>query len=192
MITCESLYEISIKTPSGVRSIPPGTIFESNNNAGILSLLKREKIRIISSSEIHPPLNQSPQSPQCLQNEASKGTPVADIDISKSAMSATIRNEESPLSPLPPAKEIVTGWNQEMRGLIDWFQTAPRLKQPFHLEKHLHVCTPEKFYDSLERSIHAGPSGPRGRHGALMDNLKKLKIVMDGCNTDQCADNLPF
>jgi hypothetical protein len=182
MITCESIYEIRIKTPSGIKSIPPGTIFESDNDTGVLLLLKQRKIRVLSRSKIHFPLQQSLQSPQSLQSENCIGFPDTDIKKQKSAMSAiNITGESRPRS-LLPKNNTVTGWNQEMRGLIDWFHTTPRRTQPFHLAPHLYVFTPEKFYESLQLDIQEGPLGPRGRHGALMDDLKKLRKVIDAWN----------
>lgn len=182
MITCICIYEIRIKTHNEIKSIPPGTIFESDNNTSVLALLEQRKIKVLSRSKIYFPLQQSPQCPQCLKNESYKGSPAADIDISKSAMSANIEDEKFPQRPLPPANESLAGWNKDMQGLIDWFQTAPRIRQPFHLVKHIHVCKPEKFYDSLERSIQAGPSGLMGRYGVLRDDLKKLREVVEENN----------
>jgi hypothetical protein len=75
-------------------------------------------------------------------------------------------------------------WDQPSKDLINWFITTPKIKEPFCLDQHRRVCNPEKFYNSIMHDIQAGPSAPRNKHGVLIDDLKKLKIVMNGYNTD--------
>lgn len=172
-------------------NIPPGKIFSTSNIYNMLSLLKRSKIAIISSDNDNLPIEQSPQRPQCLQTENCQGFPDADIDSQKSAMSAS--NQVN--SPLPALSKAICGvreWDPEMQQYLEWFKTAPRIEQPFHLAKHLRICPPEKFYASLERSIQAGPLGPRGRHGALLEDLKKLKTLIDGDDSNASPGNFPF
>lgn len=185
MITCQTIDEIRIKTPSGIINIPSGKIFNTSNINKVLYLLKSSKIAFISSDNDNLPTEQCPQSPQRLQSENCKGFPDADIGKQKSAMSAS-NQVTSPLHALLESTCGVREWDPEMQQYLEWFKTAPRIEQPFHLAKHLRICSPEKFYASLERNIQAGPLGPRGRHGALLDDLKKLKTLIDGngSNTD--------
>lgn len=191
MITCQTIDEIRIKTPSGIINIPPGKIFNTSNINKVLSLLRSSKIAFISSYNDNLPTEQCPQSPHCLQSESCKGFPDADIEKQKSAMSASDQ-VNSPQHALSKATCGVSGWDQEMQEYLEWFKTAPRIEHPFHLEKHLYVCGPEKFYDSLDCSIQAGPSGPRGRHGALLDDLKKLKTLIDRDDSNASPGNFPY
>ena len=85
---------------------------------------------------------------------------------------------------ITPLANKNTSLSTEFQDLIDWFITAPRIKKPFQLDQHRRVCMPEKFYDSLLHEIQSGASCPRNRNGAVIDDLRKLKIVMDGHNTD--------
>jgi len=75
-------------------------------------------------------------------------------------------------------------WDQESQEIIDWFMAVPRMKNPFNLDAHRHVFMPDKFYESIMRDIQAGPSGPRNKYGAIMDDLKKLKAIMNGNDAD--------
>jgi hypothetical protein len=191
MITCRTIDEIRIKTPSGIINIPSGKIFNTSNINKVLSLLKSSKIAFISSDNDNLPTEQCPQSPQCLQSENCKGFSDADIGKQKSAMSAS-NQVNSPLYVLSESACGVREWDPEMQQYLEWFKTAPRIEQPFHLAKHLRICSPEKFYASLERSIQAGPSGPRGRHEAILEVLKKLKTLIDGDGSNASLGNFPF
>lgn len=86
---------------------------------------------------------------------------------------------------ITPRTNMNASWSKEAQELIDWFVAVPKINEPFHLDQHRQICNPEKFYDSIIRDIQAGPSVSRNKHGVLMDDLKKLKIVVDGYNTDQ-------
>lgn len=160
-------------------NIPPGRIFNTSNINSALNLLTHSKIVIISSRNEDITIGRSPQCPQRLQSESCKGFPATDIERQKSAMSADGEGDSPPCT----SSQVSDGeqeWDHEMQRHIEWFKAAPRITRPFHLEKHLYVCMPEKYYESLDRSIQTGPSGPRGKHGALMADLRRLREVSDG------------
>ncbi len=187
MIICRVPDRIRIKNPNRIRYILPGDIFETSNIGSAISLLKHKKVEIISSDNesLHvkqsPQCRQCPQCPQSPQSEYSRQFRDADIEKEKSAMSANDQWNHSPRG-LSKGGSDVSEWDVETQRYLEWFRTAPRMKRPFHLETHLYVSLPPGFYDSIERSIRAGPSGPRGKNGALLDDLKKLRRVIDGDN----------
>ena len=70
-------------------------------------------------------------------------------------------------------------WSKEAEKLIDWLLSTQQIKEPFRLDQCRKVFGPDKFYSSLLREIQIGPSCPRNRTGALVDDLQKLKNVVD-------------
>ena len=70
---------------------------------------------------------------------------------------------------------VMAEWPPEMRELIIWFMELEPPTEPFYLEPYIHVIDPEKFFASLKREIASGHSCPRGRNGALLYDLNKLR-----------------
>ena len=69
-------------------------------------------------------------------------------------------------------------WRPEDKTLIDWFLTMNPPVEPFHLEPHRRIVNPSKFFAALRKDIEAGPDGPRGRYGALIQDLIAMKKVL--------------
>ena len=69
-------------------------------------------------------------------------------------------------------------WSLEFQALIDWFMELDTPKEPFHLEPNRRIINPSKFFAALQRDIEAGPQGPRGRYGALIQDLIAMKKVL--------------
>lgn len=69
-------------------------------------------------------------------------------------------------------------WKSEDKTLIDWFLTMNPPMEPFHLEPHRRIVNPSKFFAALQKDIEAGPNGPRGRYGALIQDLIAMKKVL--------------
>ena len=93
----------------------------------------------------------------------------------KSDKTPFLKNAQQPkvkLSINPP--EIIE-WDAEMKELIKWFDVVPKPTEPFHLQDHIYVTDPEKFFDKLRREIEIGPRGPRARTCALQSDLRNLK-----------------
>ena len=86
-----------------------------------------------------------------------------------------------------PRSSVKTEWSPEDQLLIDWFMTLEPPKEPFQLAPHIKVLNPEKFFAALRMDIGAGPRGPRGRHGALMDDLTVLKRLSHQKGEVSCA-----
>lgn len=103
----------------------------------------------------------SPEKKITPQNPSPKGTPEARQQV----------------EPEPKMKAI---WPPEIQLLIGWFlKLEPREIAPFYLEPHLHVTDPVKFCAALRREVLAGPTGPRGKHGALLEDVRKLKELVE-------------
>ena len=69
-------------------------------------------------------------------------------------------------------------WRPEDKTLIDWFLTMNPPVEPFHLEPHRRIVNPSKFFAALRKDIEAGPDGPRGKYGALIQDLIAMKKVL--------------
>ena len=69
-------------------------------------------------------------------------------------------------------------WSLEFQALIDWFMELDTPTEPFYLEDHRHIVDPVKFFQYLRKDIEAGPDGPRGRYGALIQDLIATKKVL--------------
>jgi hypothetical protein len=191
MITYETLSEIRIKTPNGIKIIPPGKIFETSNIKTADSLIKNSKIKVISTDIYDSSAKQSPQSLQCPQTQEKQIVKPADIEKIKSAKSVNDISDSTSMNIFSKSgsqNEKSPCWSDDMIELIQWFQNAHQLSEPFLLSDAVYVAEPQKFYASLQMDIQTGPSAPRNKHGVLMDDLKKLKIVIDGYNTDQSND----
>ena len=70
-------------------------------------------------------------------------------------------------------------WPREVQPLVDWFMTLGTPTEPFHLGEHRRIVAPEKFFRSLRQDIEAGPEGPRGRHGIVIQDLTTLKKLLN-------------
>lgn len=77
------------------------------------------------------------------------------------------------------APEKGSSWPPEIQLLINWFlKLDPGSIAPFYLEPHRRE-DPVKFFRSLRRDIAAGPTGPRAKDGALQEDLRKLKNILN-------------
>ncbi len=75
--------------------------------------------------------------------------------------------------------ESANDWGADERTLIGWFQ-ANRDRFPrerFALSPGVVVSDVDRFLKMLECDIHAGPTGPRGRRGAVRDELQRLREI---------------
>jgi hypothetical protein len=70
----------------------------------------------------------------------------------------------------------VSHWTARMQRLIEWFlaHVEELPAAAFSLGPALHVADPARWYFMLQLDIAAGPTGPRGRHGALEEELMVL------------------
>lgn len=70
--------------------------------------------------------------------------------------------------------------------LVAWFQAnRERLpRKPFRLTPWAFVREPERFYQSIERDVTRGPSGPRARFGGLHADLLALREAVAGRPSD--------
>lgn len=69
-------------------------------------------------------------------------------------------------------------WKAEEELWIEWFLSERNLPcHPFYLKQSVQVVSSEKFYISLRQDIDRGPFGPRNLFGALVDDLKCLKML---------------
>lgn len=67
-------------------------------------------------------------------------------------------------------------WPPKVQALVDWFlNLESREIKPFHLESHIHVTDPLKFFEALRREIKTGEKGARAKMGTLQSDLLKLK-----------------
>jgi hypothetical protein len=176
------LNEIELKTPSGIKKLYAGNIFETFDLKSAAYLIKSRKIKLISTNKIL--IEQSPQSPQCLQLPDKQEDFPADIEftISIKSLSDTTHNTV-PLTSRDPHTAAAV-WSDNMMDLICWLENSPRIQEPFRLDEHRLVCNPVKFYDSLMQEIQTGPSCPRNRNGALMEDLQKLKEIVNEYSFD--------
>jgi hypothetical protein len=78
-------------------------------------------------------------------------------------------------APEPPP-EPAPAWDERTQELVTWFgehqHELPR--EPFYLCAGVRIADIGLFYESMTRDIAAGPSGPRARSGALLDDLLLL------------------
>jgi hypothetical protein len=75
--------------------------------------------------------------------------------------------------------ESENDWSPDERTLFNWFQ-ANRARLPrkrFTLSPGVVVSDMDRFLETLQRDIEAGPNGARGRHGAVRDDLRKLREI---------------
>lgn len=179
MLTCEVLSEIHIKTHNGIKTIPPGKIFETSNIKAADSLVKSRKIKILSTDINDLSAKQSPQCPQSPQTKEYQRISDADIDMPKSVMSACRDAAADRSRKNLSAANNMNHWNDEMQELIAWFRAAPRPTQTFLLANHMRVINPEKFFAALEREIEAGQRSPRARTGALQSDLLAVRNYME-------------
>jgi len=70
-------------------------------------------------------------------------------------------------------------WPREVQPLVDWFMTLGTPTEPFQMGEHRRIVAPEKFFRSLRQDIEAGPEGPRGRHGIVIQDLTTLKKLLN-------------
>jgi len=78
-----------------------------------------------------------------------------------------------------PRVAMKTTWSPEVESLVEWFMLQEAPSQPFHLQPHLRVVDPCKFFSSLRQDIAKGPAGARAKFGTLQDDLRKLKIYLN-------------
>lgn len=84
--------------------------------------------------------------------------------------------EREPL-PNPAAK----AWRPEMAELIRWYRTCQNLPlTQFTLAPGVTVKEPCLFYAALEQDLADGPRGARGLYGALEQDLKRLRAMVEG------------
>jgi len=104
-------------------------------------------------------------------------TKATQIDDKKDILNIQQNHPQNPQNSITERMPIQSvTWSQEHQALIDWFITQEVPTEPFHLEPHLYVADPGKFFASLRREIKIGPSGPRARMGTLQSDLQKLKL----------------
>jgi hypothetical protein len=114
--------------------------------------------------------NQSP-------NDRLWGTAEAPADVIRPPLPQGL--PEVPQQIQPPAN-VKPVWPPEIQLLINWFlKLDPGSIAPFYLEPHLRIVDPVKFCAALRREIQTGPAGPRAKHGALQEDLWKLKQYFD-------------
>ncbi|MFM9964252.1 MAG: hypothetical protein ACKV2Q_23870 [Planctomycetaceae bacterium] len=86
-----------------------------------------------------------------------------------------------PITSARPADSPAT-WNAEAAELVAWFENAGGSLpvEPFDLKPGggVRVANPVLWYESLRRDIAIGPTGPRGRRGALKDDLRCLRDIV--------------
>lgn len=71
-------------------------------------------------------------------------------------------------------------WSEEDKKLIEWFLSLPEAsypKTPFLLRPGVRVVD---FFSVLKEEIAMGPGSPRTLYGALQNDIKDLKKVIDG------------
>jgi len=85
----------------------------------------------------------------------------------------------SPAHKSQPRVAVKTAWTPEVESLVEWFILQEAPSEPFHLQPHLRVVDPCKFFSSLRQDIGKGPAGARAKYGALQDDLRKLKIFLN-------------
>jgi hypothetical protein len=68
-------------------------------------------------------------------------------------------------------------WPDQMPELIEWFRrNRARLpRKRFTLSPGVVVSDTDRFFEALECDVQAGPDGPRGRRGAVCDDLRRLR-----------------
>jgi hypothetical protein len=74
-------------------------------------------------------------------------------------------------------------WTAEERALVEWFQEALAARalplEPFEFHAGVHVYNPSLMYGDLLIDINAGPRGPRGHMGTIIDDLRRLREFAD-------------
>jgi hypothetical protein len=128
--------------------------------------LKGEKIRLRYQKQGSPP-----ESVRVLIDELSKCKADA-VKILKTGNSVT------PMEKSQPPAHAKDSWPVEVQAFLNRFSTLEPPQEPFYLEPHQRVIDPEKFFSSLRLEIEAGPEGPRGKYGALIDDLMALKKIL--------------
>lgn len=68
-------------------------------------------------------------------------------------------------------------WDADTTRRIEWFAAASLPTDPFWLEGGT-VVDPTLFFGQLAKDIERGPSGPRGRTGAVQMILKRLEAML--------------
>lgn len=184
---CKVLSKIELKTPRGIEKLYAGDMFETFDKKSAAYLIKSRKIKLISDNLLLT--EQCPQCPQCLQISEKQEDVIADIGFTKSAKSSSENTQNTVPSTSRDQHPDTVHWSDDMMDLIRWFENAPRVQESFLLDDHRHVCDPVKFYDSLMKEIQAGPKTARNRNCALMEDIKKLKKMVDGYNMN-INDNL--
>lgn len=179
MLIYEALSELHIKTPNGIKTIPPGKIFETSNIKAADSLVKSRKIKILSTDINDLSAKQSPQCLRCPQTEEYQYITDADIDMQKSAMSACGGAAADRSRRNLSSANSINYWSDEMQELIEWFRATPRPTEPFLLADHMRVINPENFFAALEREITAGQRSPRARTGALQSDLLTVRNYLE-------------
>ena len=65
-------------------------------------------------------------------------------------------------------------WTGEAAERAEWFLSSEPPTEPFKLKQAVTVARPGPFWQHLRREVLAGPDGPRGRTGAVQDDLRCL------------------
>jgi hypothetical protein len=109
------------------------------------------------------------------------GEPVTETTSEADVASAFVASEWLP-SPIAPVRlpDSPATWNAEAAELVAWFQNAGGSLPfaPFDLKKGVGVVDPALWFRTLDADIATGPNGPRGRQGALEDDLKSLRSIV--------------
>jgi hypothetical protein len=73
------------------------------------------------------------------------------------------------------------GWNSESEPLIGWYRAHRSRfpKTPFMMAPWARVTEPDRFFAMLDFDVSRGPLGPRGRRGALQEDLRRLRELFD-------------
>ncbi len=72
-------------------------------------------------------------------------------------------------------------WDTETLALIKWFYGTPPPQEPFELSRGVTVIRPALWWTVMRGELVLGPHGtPRGRTGALREDLLKLAALFKG------------
>lgn len=99
------------------------------------------------------------------------------LRLHQKAITALLRERQEAQPPQKPKPS--RDWNEVEMAWAEGLEPAYLPPVPFSLRPGIRVMGAEKFLAKLQEAIAQGPDGPRARTGALQEDVRNLKTLME-------------